>query len=326
MDLKTKYLQFELKSPIVLASCGLSENIGNLVIAEDSGAGAVVLKSLFEEQILRDAGLGTSYKLKEFSSIDSYEYSVKTTPDSYLENYLSLISEAKKRIDIPVIASINCITYHQWPQYAIIFENAGADAIELNIAVSPTDHDISNDDVLERQIKVVSDVSNHCTIPIAVKVSNHYSNLGLSLSLLESAGADAVVLFNRYFKPDIDIETVELISNSDLSHPNEITESLRWIALMKRKLKCSIAGSTGVHDAAGIIKYILAGADAVQVCSVVYKHGINHIKELNAGVIEWMEKKGFENIESFKGHIALQESNTPILERLQYMKRANREM
>jgi dihydroorotate dehydrogenase (fumarate) len=326
MDLKTKYMNFELKSPIILASCGLCEKVENLIAAEDFGAGAVVLKSLFEEQILKDAGLGTSYKLKEFSSIDSYEYSVQTTPDSYLENYLALISEAKKRIDIPVIASIHCISYHQWPQYAIIFENAGADAIELNISVSPTDHDISNDDVLERQIKVVSDVSTHCTIPIAVKVSNHYSNLGLSLSLLESAGAGAVVLFNRYFKPDIDIENVELISNSDLSHPYEITESLRWIALMKRKLKCSIAGSTGVHDSAGIVKYLLAGADSVQVCSVIYKHGMKHIKELNSGLAEWMEKKGFENIESFKGHIAMQESNTPILERLQCMKRAIRDL
>lgn len=322
MGLNTKYMKFELSSPIMLASCGLGEKLENLIAAEDAGVGAVVLKSIFEEQILKDAGLGTSYKLKEFSSIDTYEFSDQTTPESYLENYLDLISKAKQRVSIPIIASINCISYHQWPQYAIIFENAGADAIELNIAVSPTNHDISNDDVLERQIKVVSDVSNHCTIPIAVKVSNHYSNLGLSLKLLESAGADAVVLFNRYFKPDIDIEKVELIGDVHLSHPNEILESLRWIALMRRKLNCSIAGSTGVHDSDGLIKYLLSGADAVQVCSAIYRNGINYISTLNSGLAEWMDKKGYDSIETFKGLIAHQESNTPILERLQYMKRS----
>lgn len=322
MHLNTTYMHFNLKSPLIFASCGLTEKIENLVIAEDSGVGAIVLKSLFEEQILTDAGQGNSYKLQDYSSIDAYEYIKQSSPDTYLDFYLNLILEAKKRLSIPIIASIHCISFHQWPQYSIIFENAGADAIELNLSITPVEHDMSNDDILERQIRVINDVNTHCTVPVSVKIGNHYSNLGLSLKLMENAGAEAFVLFNRYFKPDINIETGKLISDSHLSHPYEITESLRWLALMRRKLSCSLAGSTGVHDAEGAIKYLLAGADAVQVCSAIYKNGIEYFKTLNEGIAHWMSRKGYNSIDEFKGQVAQLESNTPILERLQYMRRS----
>ena len=324
-DLTTKYLGLTLNNPIIVASSGLTDSVEKIKELEKNGAGAVVLKSLFEEQILREA----DYKMKKAQQngmmyadySETFDYIDLHVKEKELNNYLELISNAKKSVNIPVIASVNCVTSQEWTTFARDIEKAGADALELNIFIMPFSLDKDCHDIDKMYYDILEKVKKEVNIPVAVKVSQYFSNLGFVIKTLADKGADGVVLFNRFSSPDIDIENVKVTHASIYSTPEEMHNSLRWIGILGKRVNCDLAASNGVHDGEAVIKQILAGASAVQVASAIYKNGPEYILEMKKTIDNWMDKKGFLYIEQFKGKLSQEKSENPdIFERIQFMK------
>lgn len=320
MSIKTKYMGLELSSPVIVGSSPLTNSSDNLKKAEDCGAGAVVIKSLFEEQILADSG-------RDISSHDYYLWypeAVKGikgySENQLIEHYLNLINFSKSKLEIPVIASINCVSAYDWPQFALKFEEAGADALELNIAVSPDDELSNGEDVCQNISNIITAVRSNCTIPVSVKLAPFFTNLNTAIKQISETGVEGLVLFNRLYTPDIDIDTMTVASDVPLNSGADINTSLRWIALLSDKFKSDFAGSGGVCDYSGVIKYILAGAKAVQVTSTLMINGLEFISELNKGVENWMSEKGFNSIEDFRGVISRDLSSRKMMKRVQYLR------
>ena len=324
-DLTTKYLGLTLNNPIIVASSGLTDSVEKIKELERNGAGAVVLKSLFEEQILREA----EYRRKkaeqngmmyaEFS--ETFDYIDLHIKEKELNHYLELISKAKKEVMIPVIASVNCVTAHEWTTFAKDLEKAGADALELNIFIMPFNLDKDCHEVDKMYYEILEKVKKEINIPVAVKVSQYFSNLGFVIKTLAEKGADGVVLFNRFASPDIDIESVKVTHANIYSTPEEVHNSLRWIGILGKRVDCDLVASNGVHDGETVIKLILAGASAVQVASAIYKNGPEYILEMKKTLDSWMDKKGFLYIDQFKGKLSQEKSENPeIFERIQFMK------
>ncbi len=324
-DLTTKYLGLTLNNPIIVASSGLTDSVEKIKELERNGAGAVVLKSLFEEQILREA----EYRRKkaeqngmmyaEFS--ETFDYIDLHIKEKELNHYLELISKAKKEVMIPVIASVNCVTAHEWTTFAKDLEKAGADALELNIFIMPFNLDKDCHEVDKMYYEILEKVKKEINIPVAVKVSQYFSNLGFVIKTLAEKGADGVVLFNRFASPDIDIESVKVTHANIYSTPEEVHNSLRWIGILGKRVNCDLVASNGVHDGETVIKLILAGASAVQVASAIYKNGPEYILEMKKTLDSWMDKKGLLYIDQFKGKLSQEKSENPeIFERIQFMK------
>ncbi len=291
-DLSTNYLGLKLKNPIIAGSSGLTDNLDSLRNIEKFGAGAVVLKSLFEEEILQELETNFTKMNSDLfmypETVDYYEYldAPKESPDEYLQ----LISDAKKELKIPVFASINCLSVGQWTYFPKRIEAAGADALELNLFILPSDLNHSASDNEKMYFDIINDVRKNIKIPISVKVSYYFSNLGAMLKKLSESGINGLVLFNRFYSPDFDIETLETTTGFVLSSPGDIGISLRWIAIMAQRVKCSLAASTGIHDGKAVIKQLLAGADAVQVTSAIYKQGPIAIATMLKDLTEWMDR------------------------------------
>jgi dihydroorotate dehydrogenase (fumarate) len=322
-NLSTKYLGLDLRNPIIAGSSGLTDNIDGLLALEKAGAGAIVLKSLFEEEILQEMQANISRSNSDLflypETVDYYEY--LDTPKESPEQYLDLIKEAKQKLTIPIIASINCQTASQWTYFPKRIEAAGADALELNLFIMPTDFNRSSADNEKIYFDIVNEVRKQVKIPVSLKVSFYFSNLGAMLKKLSESGVQGLVLFNRFYNPDIDIEKLEITSGYIMSNPAEISQSLRWIAIMSQRVKCSLAASTGVHDGKAAIKQILAGADAVQIASVIYKQGPEVITTMLAEIETWMKHKKFNKIADFKGKLSqAQSTNAAAFERVQFMK------
>jgi len=320
MAINTKFMGIELSSPLIVGSSSLTNTTDNLKRAEDCGAGAVVIKSLFEEQILADSGRDLSKNI-----IHSwYPEAVKNINDysenQLIEHYFNLIDFAKSNLQIPVFASVNCISSYEWPQFALKFEEAGADGIELNIAVSPADEASSGEDVISNITNIITAVRSNCSIPVAVKLSPFFTNLNTALKNIDETGVDGLVLFNRLFTPNIDIDSISVLSESNLSTVSDINTGLRWITLLSDRLKADMIGSGGIHDHKGVIQYILAGAKGVQVTSSLMLNGMDFITELNKGLGEWMNEKGFDSIEDFRGLISKDISNKNQFKRIQYLR------
>ena len=323
IDLSTKYLGMNLKNPIIIGSCGLTDNIDSIIGFEKAGASAIVLKSLFEEEILQELQVN----LKKMNSdlfmypetVDYYEYleAPKETPDKYLQ----LIKEAKKSLSIPVIASINCLSAGQWTYFPRKIEAAGADALELNLFIMPSDFNRSSEENEEAYFQIISEVRKQIKIPIALKVSYYFSNVGTMLKKFSESGIQGLILFNRFYSPDIDIDKLIVTSAPIISSPTDISNSLRWIGIMSQRVNCSLAASTGIHDSKAVIKQLLAGADAVQLASILYKQGSTIITEILNEIANWMELKKFNNISDFKGKLSQSQSINPAsFERVQFMK------
>jgi dihydroorotate dehydrogenase (fumarate) len=313
----------ELNSPIMVSACTLSEQTDNIVKMEDNGAGAVVLFSLFEEQIRKEeAGFKgvmseTTYAFPEaldyFPDLD--EFNVGT--DEYLEN----IRKAKERVSIPIIGSLNGITNEGWIDYSRMMEQAGADGIEVNIFFIPADIAMSSSEVEHRYLNIIAAIKQTVKIPVAVKLNPYFSAMGNMSLRMKNAGADALVLFNRFYQPDFDIN--ELVIKTDLhySESSEIRLPLLWIALLYGKVNLSLAATTGVQSAVEVIKYILAGADVVMTASSLYKNGIPYLKTMNKELQDWMYMMGFDDIKSFKGSMSQQHISDPTAyERANYIK------
>jgi dihydroorotate dehydrogenase (fumarate) len=323
IDLSTKYGSLTLKSPIIAGSSGLTDNINSLLAFEASGAGAVVLKSLFEEEIIREMqadlkSMGSSSFIYP-ETLEFYDYF--DGPKESTTAYLDLIREAKAKLSIPVIASINCIDAENWTYFPKQIALAGADALELNIFILPADLNKSAQENEKTYFDIVSEVKKLVSIPIFVKLSYYSSNLSLFLQQLSKTGINGMVLFNRFYNPDIDIESLEITSSSILSSPSDLLQSLRWIAIMSERCDCDLIASTGVHNSEGLIKQLLAGAAAVQMVSSFYSNGIPYLEVVLKELSEWMKKKGYKSISEFKGMLSQDKvSNPAAYSRVQFMK------
>lgn len=321
MDLKTRYMGLELKNPIVVSSSKLTSTIDNIRKCADQGAGAIVLKSLFEEQLLADADKLMDRDEKYFWYPEAVDYINTHSKDYGVKQYLELLQDAKKHTTIPIIASINCTSANEWPKFAKTLEDAGADGIELNIAIIPLNGEISSLEVEDKYVEIIKEVKKYTSLPIAVKFGPLFTNPVNIIQRMDEAGADGLVIFNRFYRPDIDIDSESLVHNNILSGPDEMTQSLRWVSLLSDKVKCDVAANTGIHDATGMIKQLLGGADAVQICSTLYSNGISYIDTMLQDLKEWMEKQNYSEINDFKGKIARDNEHAAAFARVQFMKR-----
>ncbi|MCT4615488.1 MAG: dihydroorotate dehydrogenase-like protein [Marinifilaceae bacterium] len=321
-DLTTNYLGLKMPSPIIVASSGLTDNIEKLIELEQNGAGAVVLKSLFEEEILME--MEQTYldmTSRPYIYPENFDYKDSEFKEDGIRAYLSLIQEAKSRLQIPVIASINCISEQKWIYFATEIEKAGADALEVNLFVPPTNLNNSAADNEKVYFDVLDALKNETSLPIALKISHYHSSLSNMIVNLDRKQVDGLVLFNRYFSPDIDIHNLSVINANSLSTPDDYINTLRWIGFMSGKINCSLSATTGIHSSDSIIKQLLAGADTVQIASVLYKHGTEYIDILNKEITAWMENNKFKTIDDFKGMLKHTDSeDMAIYERTQYMK------
>lgn len=320
-DLKTNYLGMELSSPIIAASCSLTNSLEGLIKIEKAGAGAVVLKSLFEEQIIEERIKTAATGFYSSFHTEAVEYIAQMSMNFGPEAYLKLIMDAKKSLKIPVIASINCISKEYWIEFAKKIETAGADAIELNI--SHVTHDIgkSADSITDEFIATFKAVKQTVKIPVCVKLGQNFTNVARMVKLLETNGAAGVVLFNRFYQVDIDTDKLLFVPGYVRSSHKDITETLRWIGIISGKTKISIAGSRGVRDGKDVVKILLSGGDAVQVASTLYKNGVDYIADMNREIATWMEGKGFDSISKFKGLMSHKNIENPeAWERQQYIK------
>ncbi len=320
-NLETKYLGLSLKNPILVSSSGLTNSVDKIGKLAEAGVGAVVLKSLFEEQINHEIN-NAIYKGEGFDYPEALDYVKGYTRDNSVADYLRLIKESKAKYDIPVIASINCFSSNEWVDFAQQIQEAGADAIELNVFVVNTDKNCDSGTYEQLYIDVVSYVSKVVSIPVSVKLGLYFSNLVNVVNRLSVSGAKGVVLFNRFYEPDIDIEKMLMTSADVLSSSSDMGRTLRWVAIMADKVKnIDISASTGVHDGAAVIKQLLAGAVTVQTCSSVYKNGPKVITEMKENLKAWMDAKGFNSIDDFRGKMSYEKIENPgMYERAQFMK------
>ena len=326
MNLKTKYLGIELKNPIVPSASPLSRSLDNMKRLEDAGASAIVMYSLFEEEIAHESeelDHYLHYGTESFAEALSYfpkteEYNLE--PDSYIE----LLRKAKESLSIPVIPSLNGITSGGWIKYARHFEEAGADAMELNVYYIPTDPHLTSYDVEGRYINVISAVRDSVSIPLAVKLSPYFGSLANFAQRAVGAGANGLVMFNRFYQPDINLNELEVVPNVTMSDSSAIRLPMRWIAILYGKLKASLAATSGVHTAEDVLKLVMAGADVTMLCSALLQHGPKHIKTVLADLSKWMEEHEYESIEQMKGSMSQKSVADPAaFERANYVKALN---
>lgn len=321
-NLKTKYMGLELRSPIIVGANNLVKNTDNLKKMENAGAGAVVYKSLFEEQVLLE-NLELSERLTEYDERNAEM--IKIHPDIYsdssgIEDHLTALRKAKDSISIPVIASLNAVYDQTWIEYAKMIEETGVDGLELNFYIVPEKFDIESVDIEEKQISILKQVRAAVKIPIAVKLSPFYSNPLKLISDLDKAGADCFVLFNRMFQPDIDIDKEEPHYPYNLSNREDSRLPLRFAGLLYGNINATICSSSGILSGADIIKVILAGADTVQVVSALYLNQIEVIGIMLKEVEKWMDSKGYASLDSFRGKLSRKKSDNKLpYHRAQYM-------
>lgn len=323
IDLSTRYLGLELKNPIVVSACSMGGKLENLRKFEDAGASAVVLPSLFEEQIEHDEMAihnfyeFTSEKFPEALSFFPEMEEYKTGPESYLR----LVEDAKKSLRIPVIGSLNGTSVGGWTSHARLIEGAGADALELNIYYVVTDPEMTATDVEERYLDLVHSVRESISIPLAVKIGVSFSALPNMARKLANSGADGLVLFNRFLQPDIDLDTLQVSPHLVLSTSEELRLPLRWMAILRPQLEISLAATTGVHTAADAIKLLLAGADVTMIASALYKHGPSHLTTLIDGLASWLTEKEYDSVEQMRGSLSQMNAPDPdAFERANYIK------
>lgn len=311
----------DLRNPIIAGSSGLTNSTENIKKIYEHGAGAVVLKSLFEEQI--NFAINKTYNQSDnnYSYPEAQDYISHYTRVNDLENYLTLIREAKKAVPIPIIASINCVSTSEWVTFARNIQEAGADAIELNIFILPSDPRRKAEQNEQVYLDILQAVMKQVKIPVAAKISYYFSSFTNMALQISWTGVKGLVLFNRFYSPDIDIDKFEITTGSVFSSPGEMSLALRWVAMLSDKVQCDIAASTGIHNGAAAIKQLLAGAKAVQVASVLYQRGFEQIGHMLEDMEKWMDRHGFASTYDFIGKMSLKEVDNPAeYERVQFMK------
>jgi len=323
MDLSTEYMGLKLKNPLVVSASPLSEKISNFRKLEDLGASAIVNYSLFEEEITYDV-----YELHHHTTFgtDSYAESLSYFPDPEHftlgpEEYLEHIQRAKEAVAIPVIGSLNGFSPGGWTKYASLIEQAGADALELNLYFIPTDPASDSVKIEASYIEILNMVKSTVKIPVAVKLSPFFSAMANMAKKLDAAGADALVLFNRFYQPDIDLDMLDVVPNLVLSSPFSARVPLRWIAILHGQVEASLAATSGVHEAEDALKMLMAGADVTMVCSTLLKKGMEHAGQILRDMEEWMEENEYDSVAQMKGSMSQKSAGDPAaFERANYMK------
>lgn len=318
MNIEVSYMGMKLRNPLVAASSGMTASAEKIQELEKAGIAAVVLKSLFEEQIIGDAAV----LFAEAEHSEAIDYIKQYVQHSTVEAYLSLIKKVKQSVSIPVIASINCVSVGTWVEFARQIEQAGADAIELNLFFLPTDKYKEAAEYENVYYTLVHSIKKIVKIPVAIKIGYHFTNLFSFANKLEMAKADAMVLFNRFWAPDIDIDGLQLTAADIYSEASDIRHTIRWIGLLSGNTgKMQLAASTGAHNTQGVIKQILAGAHVVQLCSALYKKGTAIIPAMLDDLQQWMMKQNFKSIDDFRGKLNYSHVKNPALyERSQFVK------
>lgn len=326
MDLTTKYMGMTLKSPLVVSASPLSKNLDGIKRIEDSGAAAMVMYSVFEEQIENEqkeldyiTNIGTdsfAESLSYFPESDDYNLG----PDQYLE----LIRSAKESVDIPVIASINGKTVGGWTDFAKQMQQAGADGIELNIYNIPTSMSLSSQELENNYIEILKAVKSAVTIPVALKLSPFFTNFAYMAKKFDEAGADALVLFNRFYQPDINLEELEVEPHIILSNPTDLRLPMRWIAILRGRIFSDLAATSGIHYGEDVIKMLLVGANVTMLCSTLLRYGVDYVKDIQEEVVDWMTKNEYESVMQLQGSMSQMNVADPSsFERAQYMKALN---
>ncbi len=334
-DLRTDYAGLSLKNPLIVSSSGLTKSLDRVMKAYNAGAGAVVLKSLFEEQIMMDVNKtqhdSPSMHPEEYEYLKAYS----------IQDYLRLIEDSKKSCDIPIIASVNCVSSSAWIEYAKEIEAAGADALELNISILPVKefgslkevthwyyskvisgpdvHAQTSEDVENAYLDILTEIKKNISIPVMFKIGPYFTSLIDFARKLDDNGINALVLFNMFFNPDFDIEKKEPIYKMKLSNPQDIGNTLRWISLINNEVKCDLSATTGVHDTQSCIKLLMAGANTIQLCSVLYKNGMGVIEKFINDISDWMDKHDYDNIQDLNGSLQ-KYMDVHVFSRMQYIK------
>ena len=320
VDLSVKYMGFKLRSPLILCSCALTKDIDKLKQAEEAGFGAVVLKSIFEEEIRNEVNAvvedDTALMYRQ-----AYDYMVQYQEMASSSKYLDLIKDATEKLSIPVIASVNCASPSGWTKYAKMIQDAGAKALEINYFILPANFENSADYYYDSYMELVENLKNTITIPFALKVSTYFTDMAYFLQKLSYTGISSLVIFNRFHAPDINIDKLEFSSTNSLGNEFELSNTLRWTCLLSGHLRCDLSATTGVHDSKGLIKLLLAGANSVQAASVFYQKGIGYGSTMLIEMKDWMEKHGYNSVDDFRGLMSYKKvANPDSYFRIQFMK------
>ncbi|MBN2738628.1 MAG: dihydroorotate dehydrogenase-like protein [Spirochaetales bacterium] len=319
-DLRSSYMGIQLKNPIIVSSSHLTSSLDKILECDQAGAGAIVLKSLFEEQILAD----TKEDLEGVNLLahaDAMDFFQGMGKKKNLEEYLEILRDAKAKVSCPLIASLNCVTTGSWLNYADKLEEAGADALELNFFILPVNFKQNSEEIENRYMALYKEVQKRVKIPIAMKLGSYFSSLAQLAQKLSNAGVNGLVFFNRFYRPDININTMELKTGKILSEPIEISQTLHWTALLSGRVRADIASNTGIHDGEALIKVLLAGASAAQICSTLSKNGLSYISTMLKDLEIWMNKNNFPSVADFQGKLASENIDNPeFYERAQYIR------
>jgi dihydroorotate dehydrogenase (fumarate) len=323
IDLETDYLGLKLRTPLVPSASPLSQEIASIRRLEDAGASAIVLYSLFEEQLrLESLELDRHLSAGTESFAESLTYfpqpgEFRLGPEGYLEH----IRKAKEAVDIPVIASLNGASVGGWAKFAKEIEQAGADALECNVYSIPTDPELKAAQIEQTYVDIVWAVKSAISIPVAVKLGPFFTNFANVAKRLDEAGADGLVLFNRFYQPDIDLDELEIRPNVLLSTPQALRLPLTWIGILYGRLRASLAATSGVHNAEDVIKLLMVGANVTMLCSSLLRNGINHLRHVEHGLVDWMEMHEYESVRQMRGSMSQQRCPDPsAFERAQYMR------
>ena len=323
MDISTKYLGMQLRTPLVASASPLSHEISGIRSLEDAGASAVVLYSLFEEQLHKEA---LELELHLNAGTESFAESITYFPHSSEfhtgpEEYLNHVRKAKDAVNIPIIASLNGATLGGWAKYAKQIEQAGADAIECNLYSIPTNLEVSGSEIESNYADILREIKTSVQIPVAAKLSPFFSNLANMAKRLDQMGTNGLVLFNRFYQPDIDLEELEIKTNVLLSTKQDLRLPLTWIGILYGRIRASLAATSGVHGPEDVIKLLMVGADVTMLCSVLLRSGIPHLRHIEAGVLEWMEEHEYESVQQMQGSMSQLRCPDPgAFERAQYMR------
>ncbi len=320
-NLETQYAGLTLKNPLIVGSSSLTSNAVNLKKLEKHGAAAVVLKSIFEEEILheyQDIIATSEAKGEHDHNLDYFDYKIK---EDNINEYIALIKSAKKELSIPVIASVNCVSSHEWFYFLNKIEQAGADAVELNIFYFPADFNNSSKKIEKKYLKIIEKAKETVSIPVIVKMSPYFTNLGAMIGKVSKKGADAVALFNRFYKPDIDLEKKEITTADIFSTPQEYVIPLQWVALMKDRIDTDLAASTGIHDGTSFVKLLMAGANVNYIVSSVFKNGPKVIGEILDYLNNYLDENNYQSVDEIRGLLSQGNIKNPkVYERAQFMK------
>ena len=323
MDLTTTYLGLKLRTPLVCSASPLSETLDGIKKMEDAGASAVVLSSLFEEQLKQEREELITRMTENTDAFSEAQSFFPAVGDFHWgpEDYLSHIRKAKKAVKIPIIGSLNGTSLGGWTNYAKEIQKAGADALELNIYYIPTNPAVSSAEVEQTHIEILKAVRKVVSIPVAVKIGPYFSNVGGLAKRLDEAGAGALVLFNRFYQPDFDLEKLEVRPNLLLSTPQAMRLPLHWTAVLHGRIKADIAATSGVHSAGDALKLLMAGATVTMLCSALYKFGVGHIREMETELARWMEEREYKSVTQMRGSMSQHKCSDPsAFERQQYIR------